>query len=292
MARRGEYGVQNMHFYPMEGEEYGDLIIVQEGMRSVSREITQEITTFYADNRAHLQITGAKTIAGEIVTYQLEDEVYTEMLGFERQPNGGFVDGATSRRFGMAYAKKVVESDGTELFKIVVIYDCIATEPNEQTTTSEDAVELTELTFAYESKVSNFVESANGTKVSYFFKTMPEGTTEADIEALFGAGIPLPSDEIGTVVLATGSFGTSDEPTVDTLSGVYTYQANDSNISEARIDIFTSADLTTVVDTLPVTEGVDQAWSFGALEANTAYTIKLMQGTTELDSVDLTTLMA
>lgn len=285
--RKGDHGTQNLFIYPIDEGAYLDGL-EQLGLRGVTRESEQEITNFYADNTIHLQIKGTQSQSGEITLYQIEDEIYTSILGYKQQPNGALTDNGQSKNFGLAYAKLRTTADGDTLYVINVVFECTASAISKEDVTDEDAVELVEYIIPYTGKESSFVYDADGDRLSYMEFVMPEGTSEQDVIDLLSAGIPLPTDSFTTP--ATGTLGVIDDTVAQELSGTYTYTANDSLISESKISIFESTDLVTEVDSItPLTEGVGTAFTFSTLTDNTSYTIVLYQGTTELDTVTATT---
>lgn len=283
------HGNKLLYFYPISGGEF-ETPIQNRGMRAFSKEIEQAITKFFADNDVWLSIAGTKTISGEVTAYYLEKDVYTELLGYIEQSNGGFADTGTNKPFGLAYAAEMIDNEGNTGFKVFCMYNATATEPSEETTTDEDEVELTELVFAFEGSRSTFVVDDLGNKVGTFFIELPN-STEAEVQAILAAGMPLPTDTFVTKVPATGVV-TVDTPTSDVeLSGTYDYTSNDDSASESKLAIYETADLSSEIDNVsPLTNGTGTAYSFVGLTANTAYTIKLMQGTNELASTNATTL--
>lgn len=292
MARKNTHGIQNLFMYPIEGDTYGEAI-PNEGARALSREISQEIENLYADNRVHNQIKGTKTTSGEITLYQIEDDVYVNFLGFSKNANGSFSDNnsAGNKSFGLAYAEKITIAGEGDTYRIVSLYDNVATTPNTESTTDEDAITVVEYVIPYEGKDSSFVKDDAGNYVSYMFFDMPIGTTEDEVIALLTAGIPLPTDTFVTTTPSTGTVTLDGTSTADTISFLYSYTANDSDIAESKIFIEEVSNPGVEVDSItPLTEGTDISGSFTGLTANTAYNITMVQGTTSLSSFSESTL--
>ena len=277
--RTGEHGIQNVFIYPITNGTY-ESGIEQLGARGVTREVTQEITNFFTDNRIHLQIAGTKSTSGEFTAYQLSEEVYTKILGFYKNDNGGYSDSGSLGNFGMAFSTKMIDANKNEWYRVMCLYDNTATEPSLDKVTDEDAVELTELVMAYTGKQSDFVKDDKGNAVSYFYFDMPVGTTEEDVITLLSAGMPRPTSDLGIKDLATGSFGNTTT-TTDTVGITYSYAAGDEEATDVTIDLYlgTDTEYKTPVASAPTpAQGVNLDYEFTGLEANTTYVFRMLQG--------------
>lgn len=285
MAKRGGHGISNLHIYPIENGAYNG-VVIQPGARALTRNITQEITKFYADDGVHDQIVGVKVIEGEITLYQIEEEFYTKFLGYIKEDNGALTDGGSNSAFGMSYAVKT-RVNGQDAYKIVTLYDNVATEPAVENTTDEEAVTLSELVIPFSGKVSDFVFNKEGNRISYMVKELPVGTSETDIANLLGAGIPLPTSEF-VLGNATGLI-TTVSPSVDGVAVAYEYHANDELIADATLDVYLTSDLNTSIVSDVVAEGASISVMTG-LSTGENYTVILKQGIRILAEKTFTTL--
>jgi|WetSurMetagenome_2_1015567.scaffolds.fasta_scaffold39228_4 hypothetical protein len=289
--RKGEHGIQNLFIYPIKNGAFVTGI-EQLGSRGVTRDVSQEITNFFADNRIHLQVPGAKSTSGEITAFQFDEEVYTEILGFHKNANGGFSDSASLGNFGMAFATKMLDGNKQEWYKVMCLYDNTATEPGMDIVTDEDAGELTELVLPYTGKQSDFIKDDKGNPVSFFYFDMPIGSSEEDVITLLSAGIPKPTGDLGIKNLAKGSFGDTTT-TVDSIEMTYSYSKGDEIASDVAINLYlgTDTEFANVIDTAPTpAQGTNLSYTFEGLEANTTYVMRMTQGTRLLAEGYATTL--
>lgn len=284
-----EYGTDKCWIYPIVDGVH-TVGFRQLGMRAFSREVAQEDTILYADNSAYITVPGSKTVTGEITYYKINDEFW-ELLGWEiNETNGVISDSGKKTPFGMAFITQEVDSNGVNDPRLIVCPYFYGTEPSRDKATLEDTVDGEELVVAYTaSEMDDFV-SAEGNKLTMFIVTL-EGWTLAEAETLLEGGIPMPTDDFTspTTVQATGSL-TVGTPTDIEIPFTYDYAANDEMIAQSNITITTSADTSTVVDTIsPLVEGIGTADTFTSLTAETEYVVTMFQGTRVLNSFTIST---
>jgi len=250
MAKTGTIGVRALVEYPISNNihQTGRQLV---GARALTREVAQEITNQFADNTIYDSVAGPKTITGELTTFAFHDEFYTDYLGFFKNINGGFTDSNKNvKKAGLAFVQdyKIIES-GQMVYRVNVMYDVSFTEPSIDITTTEDAVEYTELVAAYSGKVSDFIVDDKGEKVSYFWFITPPDYSLTEVLA-FLQEIPKPTSTllppkdvtppVITVPVATYTDYTTAEDGTKTFSDLITdagITANDDTDGDVTANI-------------------------------------------------------
>lgn len=280
MGKKADFGAELLFFYPISNRVY-EKAIRSYGLRSWTRANEQENTNFYADNEVHKTISGENVISGDWISYQIEDDVKTKLLGFRENENRAFTDGNDKQRFGSVYAVKHSDQFNRERYKLIVNYDCLFSSTSGDNVTTEDAVELLELTTPYTAKKSDFVKDDVGNGVSYMEVILPTSVSKDDLISFLEEGMPTPQSGIWPE--ATLEAGTTTN-TVDTVYFNYTYSSNVENIESSAACIFKKDDVADedgnikeIARIQPLTESTDVVEaSFADLEADTSYYIKLI----------------
>lgn len=219
MAKTGHSGIRGVIDYTLTGSTYSAGTLI-EGSRALSREVSQEITNQFADNKIYDSTTGVKTVTGELTSYHLNDEFYTNYLGFIKNMNNVFSDSNPLRKkAGLAFIQDFKNIDTqTNQFKICVMYDTSFSEPAIDIVTLEDSSEYTELVAPYSSVTSEFVVDDNGNLVSYAWFTSPPGYSFDEVVAFLMEGIPTPTGDAMPPKDTVAPVITVGTPLVTTLS--------------------------------------------------------------------------
>jgi phi13 family phage major tail protein len=189
-------GLKALVNWPVEGTTFGPGEHMKGG-RGLTKEISQEITNMFADNSIYDSQAGVKEITGELTTYSLSSDFYTNFLGFYENSNGGFSDSnATVKSAAIAFIEEFKDIATQQMtFRVNIVYDCKFTEPSIEIATTEEGVEYTELVCAYSAKISEIAKDDNGTPLSYFWFIVPFGYgIEQVLEFL--SVCPLPDGEL------------------------------------------------------------------------------------------------
>lgn len=242
---------------------------------------------FYADNIVHYGGYASSTITGEVLFYnEFEPEFAEWALGQVPSANGLIASGGNRRSFVYGFVELI---DGNSLseqdYKLNIYYNCTAGAPEVASVTDEAELTPKEYKIAITASANGKVYNADGRATAYAFIYRNANPTLFDT---FMTSVITPSEL--AISPATGSFGISDTPLTTELSGSYTYLNNDDLLVDGKIEITeTSSPLVIIGVIQPISVVANTAWSFSGLTSGTSYTIKMYQGTTLLDTLELTT---
>lgn len=178
---KASYGLSTAVFTPIKNGAY-TTGISQKWSRAITREVSQELTKFFADNKVIMQVFGVKEITGEYTAYQIDKSTYKEFLGFHEELNTALSDGAIRNNCAIQFLVKLQDENNKITYRLFALYDNTLTEPSIEYTTTEDAVELVEMVIPYQGKVSDFVKNGANEYISYMIYDIPYGYTVEAIE--------------------------------------------------------------------------------------------------------------
>lgn len=179
------YGIKNVHIAKITETEgvitYGTPFAL-EGAVNFSPEPQGENTIFYADNKIYFRKDQNNGYEGELEIAKVNDTFMTEILGRVKDSNGLVVESNTDTqsRFALLF-----EGEGDPTNRRYVYYDCTATRPTREFSTTEDTIEVgTEtltITIAPRSTdgaVGGYIEpnSTNTAVYNAFFESVLEKT--------------------------------------------------------------------------------------------------------------------
>ena len=179
------YGIKNVHIAKITETEgvitYGTPFAL-EGAVNFSPEPQGENTIFYADNKIYFRKDQNNGYEGELEIAKVNDTFMTEILGRVKDSNGLVVESNTDTqsRFALMF-----EGEGDPTNRRYVYYDCTATRPTREFSTTEDTIEVgTEtltITIAPRStdgSVGGYIEpnSKNTAVYNAFFESVLEKT--------------------------------------------------------------------------------------------------------------------
>lgn len=144
--REGTYGTEQGHFAEVLADGTFGEVNSFTGLRGVNIEETQDPNVFYADDQQHLVINGAKQRSGDMKAYQISNEYALLALGKKVMPNGGLVDTGVQKNFAFWYIRKVANETGVEVPELVIYYNLKAGMATGEDVTSEEGIDLKELT--------------------------------------------------------------------------------------------------------------------------------------------------
>lgn len=186
------------------------------GARALTREVEQEIIKFFADNTEYDSQEGLETITGELTSYHFEKQMWVDHFGFIEEDNGGFSDG-NQKSFGaitfiMDYKDVETQRMG---YRVGIMYKNKFRAPSIDISTTEDAVEYTELVSGYDGSISH-VKGKHGKEISYFWYDSAPGVTLDELiefslpkPTLPSDTLPVSSDDVPPVFTASGTTITS-----------------------------------------------------------------------------------
>lgn len=193
MAKTAIIGIRGLILHKLTGETY-EPGFENEGIRNFTREVEQELTKMFANNTVYDTQEGVKTITGEVTAYQFDNKMWEEFFGYQLENHGGYSDGATKNYGAMTVIMDRKDVDSQEMgYRVGVLYKNKFSEPSIEQTTTEDAVEYTELVAPFEG-IESHILGANGKPISYYWFDVDGVSLSELIEYLLPAPI-LPSDE-------------------------------------------------------------------------------------------------
>lgn len=164
------YGNQNLGYAPIVNSQgtysFGTPVILK-GMVSASAEVEESSSNIYADNKIYCVVSGAKTQNLTTVVRYITEE-YAQFLGFKLEANGMLVD--TGNKPSHCVFFETLENDcetNEETRTLHYFYNVKASQPNVESSTTEEEIEGAELSIEYVGLTSEFVADSDGKLVGY-----------------------------------------------------------------------------------------------------------------------------
>lgn len=142
MKEQKIFGFKNVHVAKLtetDGEiSYGAPISIP-GAVSFTMDVEGETSTFYADNRPYYQVSANNGYSGSIEMADVPAEFLTDILGQTQDANGAIIEnsGNKASRFAL-----MCEADGDPSKRRFVFYNCLATRPSVELSTSEQGTDV------------------------------------------------------------------------------------------------------------------------------------------------------
>lgn len=139
MANKVKFGLSNVHYAKMIVEEEGTITystpVHIPGAVNLSLEPQGEESPFYADNIKFFNDYANNGYSGDLEMAKIPDSFLKDILGQTVDTNGAIIENAEDKS---AHFALMFEVDGDESKKRVVYYNCTASRPSaEASTTSE-----------------------------------------------------------------------------------------------------------------------------------------------------------
>ena len=137
------YGIKNVYVAKLTEADDGTITygtpFAMPGATGFSPEPQGETTTFYADDMAYYIAQSNSGYQGELTLAITPNEFITTILGQTQDSNGALIENSNDRtaRFALMF-----EGEGDPTNRRYVYYDCTATRPNREFSTTEDTIEV------------------------------------------------------------------------------------------------------------------------------------------------------
>lgn len=191
------YGNESFGYAPInvagESKSFGTPVMIP-GLVSASADFAQDSNKIYADDRVWATLKGAKE-RNLTAGFRYIPSSYLRYLGFIEAENGGFSDSGVFENHCVFYETLEQDTDtGEETRTLHYFYNAKASQPSEESQTTEDTVEAQELEVEYDCTDSDFVFDSNGNEVGYFKITRTE--KNASLYDTFKTTVILPTSNI------------------------------------------------------------------------------------------------
>lgn len=136
-----KFGLSNVHIAKIT-EEDGEITygtpFAMPGAKSLTADPEGDTTKYYADNIVYYIATSNQGYAGDLEITMLIKQFFTEILGQQEDTNGAIFESAddVNARFAL-----MGEIDGDVKKRRFVYFDCTATRPSAEMTTTEESKE-------------------------------------------------------------------------------------------------------------------------------------------------------
>lgn len=137
------YGIKNVYVAKLTEADDGTITygtpFAMPGAVGFSPEPQGETTTFYADDMAYYIAQSNSGYQGDLELAITPNEFITAILGQTADSNGALVENANDKtaRFALMF-----EGEGDSAGRRWVYYDCTATRPNREHSTTEESIEI------------------------------------------------------------------------------------------------------------------------------------------------------
>lgn len=135
------YGIKNVYVAKLTEADDGTITygtpFAMPGATGFSPEPQGETTTFYADDMAYYIAQSNSGYQGELTLAITPNEFITTILGQTQDSNGALIENSNDRtaRFALMF-----EGEGDSAGRRWVYYDCTATRPNREHSTTEESI--------------------------------------------------------------------------------------------------------------------------------------------------------
>ena len=142
MKEQKIFGLKNVHIAKMTKADnviaYGKPFAIP-GAVNLSADVEGDSYTFFADNRPYYKRTAKNGYSGSLEIADVPEQFLTEILGQTKDKNGAIIENSEDKESGFAL---MCEIDGDPSKRRVVFYDCLATRPSIEYSTTEDGIEV------------------------------------------------------------------------------------------------------------------------------------------------------
>ena len=142
MKEQKLFGLNNVHIAKMtktdEGITYGTPFAIP-GAVNLSADVEGDSYTFFADNKPYYKRTAKNGYAGSLEIADVPEQFLTEILGQTKDSNGAIIENADDKESSFAL---MCEINGDPSKRRVVFYDCLATRPSIEYSTTEEGIEV------------------------------------------------------------------------------------------------------------------------------------------------------
>ena len=129
-----KFNIKNVHYAPQTEEGYGAPVAIP-GAVSLSLEQQGEITPFYADGIVYYQSASNVGYSGDLEVALIPDKFREDILGEEADSNGVLFENSNAEANPFALGFQI---DGDTEPTLFWFYNCTATRPNIDASTTED----------------------------------------------------------------------------------------------------------------------------------------------------------
>ena len=169
-TREVTHGIERGFYAEIIQSEQGDYSFDKPkaftGARAANIETSQENTTYYADNQAHIVLAGAKTTTGSVTLYQIPKNFLVNHLGKDIDKNGALLDTGKYKNFVFGYITLVDNENGEQTEELHIYYNTKASAYAKSAAADEDAVSPLELEIPLTMSPSQFVKNKEGKAVT------------------------------------------------------------------------------------------------------------------------------
>lgn len=143
MANRVEFGLSNVHIFPITIGEGGVITYgtghALKGAVNLQLDELGELTPFYADNIVYYRGRSNQGYEGSMEFALFDEWFQTNIFGFTKDTNNVIIENANDKPvpFAMAY-----QTDGDADFEYGVLYYCEASRPSINASTKTDTTEV------------------------------------------------------------------------------------------------------------------------------------------------------
>lgn len=188
--RKVKFGLSNVHVAKIieeENEITYDTPFAVPGAVNLTADPEGDTTPFYADNTKYFISTAKNGYTGSLEIADVPEEFLTKILGQEKDKNGAIVENLKDKEARFAL---MCEVDGDPNKRRVIFYDCIATRPAIEYSTSEEGKEVKTVTMeltmsprSTDGQVKATIEPSETNKAIYdtFFNKVYEKDAEAGV---------------------------------------------------------------------------------------------------------------
>lgn len=132
-----KFNIKNVHYAPQTEEGYGAPVAIP-GAVSLTLEQQGEIITFYADGIVYYQSASNGGYSGDLEVALIPDKFREDILGEEADSNGVLFENSNAEANPFALGFQI---DGDTEPTLFWFYNCTATRPNIDASTTEDTKE-------------------------------------------------------------------------------------------------------------------------------------------------------
>ena len=169
-TREVTHGIERGFYAEIIQSEQGDYSFDKPkaftGARAANIETSQENTPYYADNKVHIVLAGAKTTTGSVILYQIPKNFLVNHLGKDIDKNGALLDTGKYKNFVFGYITLVDNENGEQTEELHIYYNTKASAYAKAAAADEDAVSPLEIEIPLTMSPSQFVKNKEGKAVA------------------------------------------------------------------------------------------------------------------------------
>lgn len=142
MKEQKVFGLKNVHIAKItktnNSISYGTPFSIP-GAVNLSADVEGDSYTFFADDRAYFKTTSKNGYTGSLEIADVPEEFLTNILGQTKDVNGAIIENQDDKEAEFAL---MCEVKGDPSNRRVVFYDCLATRPSIEYSTTEESLEV------------------------------------------------------------------------------------------------------------------------------------------------------